>query len=75
MATHDELRTPEVQEVLREWVDAHAPESSPVMLCAHVVKAMMDASAFCLSHAREGQDLRPGLRTCLGVPTPKRPAA
>jgi len=75
MEHHEELRRGDVQDVLREWVDAHPPDASPEMLCARLVKALIDVSAFCQSQpelARRG-DLRVALRDALGVPPHREP--
>lgn len=70
LAHHEELRRGDVQDVLREWVDAHPPDASPELLCARLVKALIDVSAFCLSQPETARqaDLRPALRDALGVP-------
>ncbi len=72
---HEELRRADVQEVLKDWVDAQPAHASPEMLCARLIKALTDVAALCRQpgHA-DGEDLRVAMRAALGMPESKRPA-
>lgn len=76
MAAHAELRRGDVQEVLREWVEAHPADASPELLCARMVKALSDVTAWCQARPEmdDHADLRPALRRALGVPPHDSPA-
>lgn len=77
LARSEELRRADVQEVLQDWVDAQPAHATPEELCARLIKALTDVTAFCRQHDGEvdDTDLRSALRTALGMPESKRPSA
>jgi hypothetical protein len=77
LATTDELRRADAQQVLQDWVEAQSTSATPELLCARLVKALTDVAAFCRAQNQEvrDSDLRMALRAALGVPESKRPAA
>ena len=73
--SHPELRRAEVQEVMQAWTDAQSNDASPEVLCARLVKAMIDVSAFLGSASQPvpAADLRTALRAALGMPDTRPP--
>jgi len=73
---NEELQRADVQEVLQDWVDAQPAQASPQELCARLIKALVDVTAYCRQHSDtvQTQDLRLALRVALGMPDTRRPS-
>jgi hypothetical protein len=77
LASTEDLRRADAQEVIQNWVESQSSSSSPEILCARLIKALSDVAAFCRARNEPvGEtDLRTALRAALGVPESRRPSS